>query len=313
MQIWQRGTSVTPTTTSYSADRWFAYRGLGGATVSRQVTNDTTNLPFIQYCARVARNSGDTSTTNIALSQSFESINSITYAGRTVTFSFYARAGANYSATGNALQATLGSGTGTDQNITINFTGYTAVATPSATLTTTWQRFTATGTVPTNATQLGVFFQHNPTGTAGANDWFEVTGVQVDIGSVALPFRTYAGTIQGELAACQRYYWQSNANSTIASEARIAAGSALSTTQVGSIVKLPVTMRVTPSTLTYSSARVTDDTANYDGGTLIITNQSSPDVLSLRYTHGSAVFTQYRFYYTGSTGSGGYIGVSAEL
>jgi len=196
-QVWQRGTSiaVTANTATYTADRWMLNpSGLNLAcTVSRQATNDTTNLPNIQYCARVQRNSGQTGTAPMYFAESFETINSVPFSGKTVTMSFYARAGANFSSTSNNLSFYVDSGTGTDQNSIV--TGYTGGATPvsnSATLTTTWQRFTATGTIATSATEIAVRFTHSPTGTAGANDYYEVTGVQLDIGSVALPFRTYA-------------------------------------------------------------------------------------------------------------------------
>jgi len=208
MQNWQRGTSFTASGPVYAADRWnySTFGGGTGQTVTRQTTSDTTNLPFIQYCLRYQRNAASTVTGAMQLQQSFETVNSLPFAGKTVTMSFYARAGANYSSTSNLLQVVLATGTGTDQN---RFSGYTGEAKPidtNATLTTTWQRFTYTGTIAATATELSVYFASNPTGTAGANDYYEVTGVQIDIGSVALPFRTYAGTIQGELAACQRYY-----------------------------------------------------------------------------------------------------------
>jgi hypothetical protein len=204
-QVWQRGTSIVPTTTTYSADRWQAYRGGTGATVSRQATGDTTNLPNIQYCARVQRDSGNASTLAIYLAQSFESINSIPYAGKTVTFSYYARKGANYSqASGNVSVSFMGAAT-TDANVLTSMSG-TQIASVGGAVTTTWQRFTATATVSASYTQLGFYLEFNPVGTAGAADYVEVTGFQIDIGSVALPFRTYAATIQGELAACQRYY-----------------------------------------------------------------------------------------------------------
>jgi hypothetical protein len=206
MQVWQRGTSIACSATAFAADRWQAYRSVAGATVSRQVTGDTTNLPFIQYCSRVQRDSGDTSTATIAIAQSFETINSIPFVGKTITMSFYARAGANFSPTSSFLAYRLNYGTGTDQNVISGYTGNVSVISENATLTTTWQRFTASVAIPSTATEIGLRFLHNPTGTAGANDYFEVTGVQIDIGSVALPFRTYAATIQGELAACQRYY-----------------------------------------------------------------------------------------------------------
>ena len=74
MQNWQRGTSVslTASTPGYTADRWYVVNGANQAmTVSRQATGDTTNLPFIQYAARVQRNSGQTGVGTISISQPY--------------------------------------------------------------------------------------------------------------------------------------------------------------------------------------------------------------------------------------------------
>jgi hypothetical protein len=284
MQNWQRGTSFTAVNV-YTADRWWKSGGTE-STLSRQVTNDTTNLPNIQYCVRYQRNSGSILTTAINLSQSMETVNSIPFAGKTVTLSFYARAGANYSATGNSLTYFLVSGTGTDQN---QRSGYTGQATPintTATLTTTWQRFSATGTVATTATELAVSIQETPVGTAGADDYFEVTGVQIDIGSVALPFRTYAGTIQGELAACQRYYYKIIADGV---DRTIASGFAVSTTVARGVLSFPVTMRTTPTALEQSGTAADYNVARQ--GPALVTCSAVPSFQSCTPNTGATVFT----------------------
>lgn len=244
--IWQRGTSIACSSTAYGADRWQAYRTVAGATMSRQATNDTTNLPFIQYAARVQRDSGNTSTTAIFIGQSLETVNSIPLVGKSVTFSFYARAGANYSAASSALNVIVSSGTGTDQNVLTSYTGANNFISQTATLTTTWQRFTYTGTVPTTATEVGTYIYYTPVGTAGANDYFEITGVQLEIASSASAYSPNAATFQGELAACQRYYFKDD--KTVVSIVNAAAN----INMTGRYYH-PVRMRTTP-TLTQSGA-----------------------------------------------------------
>jgi len=312
-QVWQRGTSISVPASSnvyYNADRWLAFTSTNQATtISRQATSDITNLPFIQYCARVQRNSGQTGVSAaIQIWQSMETVNSIPFAGKTVTVSFYARAGANFSATSNILQCRLYSGTGTDQNIG-GYTGLAAVIDANNTLTTTWQRFTATATITTTATELSIGFQYTPTGTAGANDYFEVTGVQIDIGSVALPFRTNGETIQGELAACQRYYWRAGGDQAYQV---LASGGITEGLNVLFPLPNPVTMRVAPTSVDFSTLM------NYDGVTVVALSTlalglSSRWISRVNVTPASSP-TNYRIYqlFTNNSTSG-YIGFSAEL
>ena len=250
--VWQRGTSfaVASSTIAYTADRWSAYRsGATGLTVSRQSTSDTTNLPNIQYCTRISRDSGNTSTANLSLSQSFESINSIPLAGQTVTFSFYARKGANYSPTTNYI--VLKTGTGTDQNIYSGFTGNVNAILATPTFTSTWTKYQYTALLDSNITQIAVEFNLVPIGTAGAADYLEITGIQVEAGNVATPFTTATGTIQGELAACQRYCYVIQGNTTNASSLGTAYWNG--TTAVVGFISSKSKMRTTP-TLIFSAA-----------------------------------------------------------
>jgi len=171
-------------------------------TVSRQ----SPGLTGFRYCARVQRVSGNTNTSQLQFIQTLETSNSIPLAGNPVTLSFYARKGANYSPTSNALNVILASGTGTDQ-YWLSFTSGATVIGQTATLTDSWQRFSYTATPSSTATQFYVMFEMNPTGTASTNDWYEVTGVQLEAGSVATPFEFEdSGTT---IQKCQRYYQKS--------------------------------------------------------------------------------------------------------
>ena len=198
-RIWQRGTSLTGF--AYTSDRWLAYNAAAVNTVSQQ----TASLDGFQYCARVQRNNAATSTGVNYLVQAVETSNSYSLQGKSATVSFWARKGANYSSTSSLLAANLETGTGTDQNLISAWTGSVPTI-GSFTLTASWQRFTVTGSVPSNATGVGVSFHYTPVGTAGANDYFEITGVQLEEGSVATPFEHRP--IGTELALCQRYYFR---------------------------------------------------------------------------------------------------------
>jgi hypothetical protein len=279
MDIWQRGTSITTGNYIYTADRWQTWNNTV-YTVSRQVTGDTTNLPNIQYCLRFQRNSGSTSTTPTYLSQTMESANSIPYAGRAITFSFYARKGANYSEASSTLPFQLRQGTGTDQNVIAGFTGVSDVINSSATLTTTWQRFSYTATVSSSATELGFFFYMTGVGTAGANDYFEITGVQLELGTTATTFSRAGGTIANELAACQRYYSQSYDNGTAAGTATTTGAMQIIVPSAGTgsyyiPVRFPVQMRVAPTVTAYdnlgASGKVFKEAA---GKTAVISNNA---------------------------------------
>ena len=322
MDIWQRGTTLTPggQNGAFGADRWQAYRGVVGVTVSRQATGDTTNLPNIQYAARSQRDSGNTSTSEILYFQNFETVNSIPFAGKTVTLSYYARAGANYSAASSALTVQVQTGTGTDQNYVI--TGYTGNATPvntTSTLTTTWQRFVHTFTIASTATEICTLFRFTPVGTAGANDWFEVTGVQLDLGtytaSSAPTFRRNAGTIQGELAACQRYYYRVVSDATYASLSTTGIG--YSTTALLALTTFPVSMRVVPTAVDTSAM----STFYWDRGN--VANGNTPSSITLDSTTNKN-FGAYQLNTTGLTAGAmyrvlsnntttAYVGFTSEL
>lgn len=201
--IWQRGTSFTGTSPYYSADRWQAYRagGAAGATFSRVANSTSTGA----YYMKMQRDVSGSALNNLSLATSFETINNYSLLGKDVSLSFNLIKGANFS--GASVNIDVLYGTGTDGSIVNGFTGQASaisINVLAASITTGLTKFSVSGTVPANATQLGVLVSWTPIGTAGAEDWVGISQVQLEKGlaATAFEYRSYGE----ELTLCQRYY-----------------------------------------------------------------------------------------------------------
>lgn len=289
--IWQRGTSLGSSNSVYvfTADRWEIVRHAYhlGMTVSRQ----TAGLDGFRYCARIQRDNGNTSTNNLQFQTSFETSEVLPFINKTMTMSFYARKSST--ASSSSLNAQIISGTGTDQAMK-NYTGGTISFQQTFTLTDNWQRFSFSGSVLSPYTEFGIWFGYTPSGTAGAADYVEITGVQLELGSSATQFSRAGGTLAGELGSCQRYF-QTPLNSADSIYENFAVGTAWSQNRI--LYNRPITpMRVVPSIAISSVGDFTVE--NGPAGAFIATNYDTFD-LSNRHISGS-------FYCTGTPFTAGH-------
>jgi hypothetical protein len=261
-----------------------------------QGTNLTTSdLPCfdsgIKTYGRVGRLNGNTNTANaIALHYNMESQDCYRFIGKTVTLSFYYRTGANFSATN--LIARIGSGTGTDQALRSGYAGYISQASTSCTQNTSWSRVSLTCILGTTINQIGLNIEYYPTGTALAADYFDVTGVQLELGSVATPFEVRPYPV--ELGLCQRYYCAvPNINGVAATgEGRlIVINNGTNASLIGGTISFPATMRASPAVTFYGGNESTGNVYYYTSG-------SGSQVL---YTIAANTFGAYFYSSTGLT------------
>lgn len=279
--VWQRGTSGFSFGAAYNADRWAFYRDGSGATEAiTQQTFTPGAAPvsgyesqfFWRYASTVAGSGG----TEKVLYQRIEDVRK--FANQTVTVSFWAKADASRTIT-VALTQNFGSGGST--SVTTSLT--------SQSVTTSWARYSASVSIPSiSGKTIGTssYLQLNLGFPVNVTETIDIWGVQLEAGSIATPFQTATGNPQGELAACQRYYWRATAGSIYQA---FASGHAVSTTGAAVFVANPVIMRATPTSLDYSILGVTN---------------SAGSVLSL----SSAAIN-----YAGTQGSWIAIGVSSGL
>ena len=254
--VWQRGTSFNPTSSStlsranYGADRWQFCQATTSAAAFTQQPIGNSDPAGYNYYTRVQRVAAATLVTPYIIQTSFESQNLRNVRGKYLTLSFWARAGANYSAASSFLTSQIVRGTGVDNTVD-NFTSDTPISLTEHVLTTSWKRFTTTTTavVPTTTNQLGVKFKFEPVGTAGAADYFDITGVQLEVGSAPSDFEFRdAGE---ELARCQRYYYSVKPS---ASYKQIGLGFNLNTTTHICTLQFPTTLRSASPTFSTSSS-----------------------------------------------------------
>lgn len=260
----QRGTSFTGISNgaTYTADRFAVVAGSSSLISVSQAT--ISSVAGFTGALQVGRTTGASITSAVTLVQALDTNSSLLCQGQQVTLSFWAVAGSSFSAASSGLALAITTGSGTNQSATnlvagswtgsVNnaltvgpSTSFISGSSSVIAITTTMTRYSVTATVPSAATQLGVQIGYTPVGTAGATDFFQVAGVQLELGSTPSAFEHRdPGT---ELALCQRYYQQINEAANVVFGVGMV--SAANAEQVG--INLPVTMRSVPTgTLTAS-------------------------------------------------------------
>ncbi len=259
MQVWQRGTSflnlASQGATNYTADRWNATRYFSG---DHDVTRQEVNYLGFQYALRSERSTGDSSNTSRYINQPIESSISRTLAGKNVVLSFYARRGAGAATTAavNGSHITAYITYHIDNSFLDDgmfYDGFKNASTSTAafkviTLSTDFQKFELTGFIPSNVMQLGVAFgTPEGVGTAIANDYFEITGVQLEEGRTSTPFEFLP--FQQDLALCQRYCYVIRGDFPSAQSGEVGIGEGVWNGTDGAyiVIKHPVTMRTNPA------------------------------------------------------------------
>jgi hypothetical protein len=319
-EINQRNFSTTGVSGTYGFDRWVvASNATNSATYSAQ-TFTPGAAPVAGYEARNFARVVSTSQSNASdyaeISQPIEDVRS--FAGQTVTVSFWAKAATGTPNFGISFEQNFGSGG----------SSFVLTSAPVIVLSTSWTRYTATISVPSiSGKTIGTnsFLKLHLMSSVGTglsslgfpavglqNITADIWGVQVEAGTTATAFRRNANSLQGELAACQRYYYRSTPGNT---QGMYGTGLGFATTGAFILVNLPVTMRGLPSSVDFSTLRVTDSVTNTTVTTLTITsgNTTTNNTVCVDANVASGL-TQFRPYILQNGNStAGFIGFSAEL
>ena len=145
--FWQRGTSFVGSGNNYTADRW-KFTQNGPTNNAYTVTRQASGLNGFQYCARFQRNSGDTGTGGMFIGYGMTSEDLVPLQGKRVTMSFYARMGPNFSGASQNIGFSMPFGTGPGAHPFTGLTNEFGSVGATFTLTTLWQRFSFTDTIP---------------------------------------------------------------------------------------------------------------------------------------------------------------------
>lgn len=309
MVVAQRGTDfdLAAGVPAYTIDRWQGSRSAAGGFVT-QVSPTTGQF---QYALQFGRDPGNTSTAGIWIGQSLESLDSYRYRGQRCTLSFYASRGANLSSDNQAMSVQVSSGTGVDENHLGGVTGRAYPLYTTVPLTEVLTRYSFSFDVPANITELGVMMFIAPTGTAGANDWVAITGVQLEVGPAATPFQfTDQAT---ERTRCRRFFRRLGGAQPYTTFGLGFTANSATLSKVH--VELGVPMRVVPAVVVSGSTQV-HGTNNVDGTVSAVSvqlNQCSRDRLVIDLTHGSITDAQQAVSWRANNSNAGLIDFSAEL
>ena len=311
-------TSASSPVATYGFDRWVNVGiGTGGSATFSAQTFTPGTAPMAGYeganFLRIVTTGQTGADIETDIQQKIEDVRS--FAGQTVTISFFAKAASGTPAI--ALAASQAFGTGGSPATLVNV--------GKTTISTSWARYSLTYAVPSiTGKTIGAgsslqFLFYVSAGSA-ANSWtgslgiqsntFDIWGVQLEAGSVATPFKRNAPSIQAELAACQRYFYDPLFNTSAANRA-ICNANAYSSTAAFGLLNFPTSMRVAPSINSTASSFA----LGYSGSatlTSMTIEVSQPDsiLLLLQVASGLTTNASYHLYRPGTTAT---LQFSAEL
>ena len=305
--ISQRGTTFSSVGSgTYTLDRWLsAFDGTAGTYTISQQTFTPSTAPVSgyegTYFARYAVTVAGTGNFVRGFDQRIEDVRQ--FANQTATVSVWLKADSARTV-GVQFYQNFGSGG----------SGEVYVTAQNFSVTTSWTRFTATFSLPSIAGKtigasnyLALRFL-TPLGVTSTIDFW---GVQVEAGSVATAFQTATGTIQGELAACQRYYTRLDGSAYTT----FGAGRSNSSTLGHISVNLPVPMRTTPTSgfSTASGFIIWTGSGATTALTAIGLNQGSKTALLVDITTAGSQTVGYGTILFANNSATTYIEASAEL
>ena len=315
----QRAFTSTTTTGTYMFDR-FQTNNSGGTSTFTAQTFTLGTAPVAGYEGKnfldVASTGQSAAADLTRIQQLIESVR--TFAGQTVTVSFWAKAASGTPKVAVEMQQVFGSAGSPSAAVNTYF--------GQATLTTSWARYSVTASIPSISgktlgtanddrlslnlyTSAGSNF-NSRTGSLGIQTaTISFWGIQAEYGSKATPFQLAGGgDPQAELAMCQRYYWRAGGDEAYQT---LGTGITEGSTVLCQIIN-PVPMRTKPYTVDYSLLMT------YDGVTTVTVNSASLGLSSkyisrVNVTPASAP-TSYRPYWLFTNNStSGYVGFNAEL
>jgi len=309
--IWQRGTSFA-TSSGYFADRWTNYGTVSNITTSRQSSGAPVGS---QYFCRHTSTAASSFITSLMF---LESSQTAPLLGQTVTFSMKVRANSTMT---SAINVNV------DKSSTVDAGGastwvnlYTSVVSNASLQTggsgsSNWYTTTGTFTVPNDGSAVSLRINISYQAAVASGSTLDFANVQLEIGSVATSFSRAGGTLQGELAACQRYYYRTTPNSGYS---RFGLGQCSGTTAALAIIPFPVQMRIAPSALeqtgTASNYAVTNTTQGIVACSSVPTfDGASVTVASVTFTVASGIAAGNVTQLLPNNNTAAYLGWSAEL
>ena len=293
---WQRGTTFS-SPTAYTADRWYSTT-VGTVTFSQEtsvVPNGST------YAMKWTTGAGSSYG---SILQAFEDKDVNLMAGNTITLSALVRAQASFS--GNA---TMYIETNTTANTMTGGTWTQVASLNYAPSTSAYGKMQLSYAVPAGTKGIRVNLVLGSAQASGTGLYW--SQVQLELGPVATPFSRAGGTLSGELALCQRYYWRSTTGYNYGFVTPFCGSAGNSTTVAYFTIPIPVPMRLaTPTSIDYSNIGASDGANIYTGSWGISTSST---IYPMVYVNTTGLVNYRPLMIQANNSSTAYFGLSAEL